>query len=163
VPLRHVRQDHRVAHVETTHDLDRVDRAAAHLHLYTRGVMTVLRDLEHPDRAVRLAVRGPARIENPLEPLDLDRPIHAQVGPRPPARAAPAARSAGTPPRRAAGPPASAGPRAGSRSSRSSAPGAVARRCSAFRAPPLYPWPGPPRCATCRRARRATPPPRPLA
>ena len=47
------------------------------------GLRTIRKDLEHAHGASRLAERRASHVDDVLQPFDLDRPVHAQVGPRP--------------------------------------------------------------------------------
>src|SRR5947207_14541035 len=57
---RHVRQNHRIAGRQSLYDLDRVHRRATYFHRNANGIATAFDELEHPDRAVGLTIRGPA-------------------------------------------------------------------------------------------------------
>ncbi len=80
--LRHIRQDHLVSRLEPAPHLDRVHRRLAHGHLRPRAVDAVLVDAEQADHALLLPVGGPAHIEHVDQVLELDRAVHAQIGPR---------------------------------------------------------------------------------
>ena len=63
-------------------DLDGVHRGPAQLHLDPVGLGPLRIEAEEADQAVGLALGGPAHVEHVVEPLQLDRAVHRQVGPR---------------------------------------------------------------------------------
>ena len=71
-----------VAGLETAQDFDRVDGAAAEFHRRANRFGAARDEFENADGAVLLAERGPADIDDIIEPLELDRSVDAQVGTR---------------------------------------------------------------------------------
>ena len=59
-----------------------VDRAASELDLGARCASPFGRQLEEPDGAVLLPERRAPDVDDVVEPLELDRAVDAQVGPR---------------------------------------------------------------------------------
>ena len=63
-------------------DLDRVHRALAELHLARRASSPPSVQLEEADRALLLPERRPSDVQHVVQPFELDRAVHAQIGPR---------------------------------------------------------------------------------
>src|ERR1043166_9822438 len=74
IPVRHVRENHLIADVQSRKNLDRVDRGGSELHLHpSRRAVGV--DLEEPGRALFLPERGTADIQHVAPPLEPNRAV----------------------------------------------------------------------------------------
>src|SRR5262245_12694797 len=80
---RHVREDHPIAFAETLEGLDGAHRAASELDGDSLRAIPSRIEPEDSDGALLLAEGRAPHEEHVVEPLELDRPVHAEIRPGP--------------------------------------------------------------------------------
>src|ERR1041384_4605533 len=82
VPRRHIREHHPVPLTQPLDDLDGADRAAPEADRHSGRAAVVSVEPEQSYRVIGLPLGRAAYIEHILQAVELDRPIHAQIGSR---------------------------------------------------------------------------------